>query len=343
MFWSVKKTLCFLVISLLFFQTKSQVISKSKANEGTLKHLVSLKVFWKSLDEEKREQIALFRLQGSLIKPNWILTAAHNVADHNETVNSITTEYFFYKVEVLAGTKDWKNFSNETTQQRTVYKKGRIVHKNYKPIGRYYDVALIYTKKSFEITDTVEPAKLLEPDMKFDSDVKCVIQGWGYNELVRNEDNQLRYSLVKPNRARQGSVNILNGESCARAHLRNDGTSVFNYKLHFCYGCNNGKCEQTAPGDSGTPVVCALKKGDNPLTDGVVFAVHSYGCKDLSKKCFPGGPSAGTDVRKIKDWIDSKTTKRGIKRTGVSKFLDSMYPYYIAGAVVIGSAITYFY
>jgi len=121
--------------------------------------------------------------------------------------------------------------------------------------------------------------------------------------------------------------------------MQNDGTSVFNGDLSFCYGCNSGKCEQTSSGDSGTPVVCALKKGKNPLTDGFVFAVHSSGCTDLSKNCYPDGPSVGTDVRKIEEWIKLKTNKR----TDVKKPSDGIYPLFIVGAVVIGSVFTYLY
>ena len=328
---SVEKTLCFLVICLLFFQTKSQVISKTKAKEGTLKHLVHLTVYTTFLNQDKDEQFSSVGVSGSLIKLNWILTAAHNVADHDVTVNGITRRHFFFQVNVLAGSK---NSKKETPQQCTIYESDIIIHEEYNR-NDDYDVALLYMKNKFQITDTVEPAKLLEPGMEFDRDAKCVIQGWGH-QLVRNEDNQLVYSPGQPNHARQGFVNILDGERCTRIYMQDDDTSVFNGDLSFCYGCNSGKCEQTSSGDSGTPVVCALKKGDNPLTDGFVFAVHSSGCTDLSKNCYPDGPSVGTDVRKIEEWIKLKTNKR----TDVKKPSDSMYPYFIVGAVVIGSAFT---
>merc|ERR1712200_85436 len=334
MSWSVEKTLCFLVIFLLFFQAISQVLSELKAKEHTLKHLVKIEFFF----EESFFQAWSKRASGSLIKLNWILTAAHNVADFNETVGRTTTQYYFYKVDVLAGTKDCNadTFFNAKTQRRTIYKNDVIVHGDYNPRRNAYDVALIYTKKKFEITNTVEPAKLLEPWMKFDADAKCVVQGWGHNKLIRNKDNKLDYSPDQPNHARQGTVSILNGESCLQAY----GPRGFYKKWHFCYGCNSGKCEQTAPGDSGTPVVCALKKGENPLTDGVVFAVHSGGCKDVRKKCSPGGPSYGTDVRKIKSWIE----KEANKRVNVDEPPDNMYPYLIAGAVAVATAaVKYFY
>merc|ERR1712200_378775 len=103
---------------------------------------------------ENEELTGHTRVSGSLVKLNWILTAAHNVADYNETVDGTTTHYFFYKVDVLAGTKNWKVHSSATTQQRTVYREGRIVHNDFNPISKQYDVALIYTKKKFDITDT---------------------------------------------------------------------------------------------------------------------------------------------------------------------------------------------
>ena len=128
MSWSAEKTLCFLVVSLLFFQTKSQVLSNTRANEGTLKHLVHLKVFFRAFENEEEVSYDSIMASGSLIKPNWILTAAHNIEDHEETENGIKTEYYFHKVKVKAGTKDWKNYDKETTQKRTIRKENIIIH-----------------------------------------------------------------------------------------------------------------------------------------------------------------------------------------------------------------------
>ena len=338
MSWSAEKIFCFLVILLQIFQAKSQVLSNTRANEGTLKHLVHLKVYFRAFENEEEVSYDSIMTSGSLIKPNWILTAAHNVEDHEETENGITTDYFFHKVKVKAGTKDRKNYDKETTQKRTIRKENIIIHER-RPIYFFYDVALLYTIKKFDITDTVEPAKLLEPGMEFDADAKCVIQGWGYNELVYNKKNQLVYPSDQPKHAMQGFVNILNGEKCASKYNTFERRK-FDSNLNLCYGCNNGTCEQTTKGDSGTPIVCALEKGDNPLINGVVVAVHSFGCKDVSEKCFPNGPSAGVDVRKIKDWIELETMKRG-DRTGVNQSSASMYPYLIAAAVII--VLKYFY
>ena len=72
------------------------------------------------------------------------------------------------------------------------------------------------------------------------------------------------------------------------------------------------------------PVVCTLDAGENPVDSGVVFAVHSYGCNVVSLKCGPKGPSTGTDVREIKDWIDEKTYE--------GNFFVRNYQYIVAGA-----------
>ena len=65
--------------------------------------------------------------------------------------------------------------------------------------------------------------------------------------------------------------------------------------------------KRTLPADvarnSGAPVDCALEKDQDPLEEGYVFAVHSHGCKDKSKRCTPEGPSYGTDVRVVAKWI----------------------------------------
>jgi len=122
---------------------------------------------------------------------------------------------------------------------------------------------------------------------------------------------------------------------------------------HFCYGCYEGTCEQAAKGDSGSPVVCALRAGDDPLVRNVVFAVHELGCAHVNKKCHPDGPSAGVDVRKIRGWIrltrlttfpESLTPLRKKRApNSIRPYVNGISPYVVAAAaVVVGSVGCYY-
>lgn len=97
--------------------------------------------------------------------------------------------------------------------------------------------------------------------MKFKHGAKCVVQGWGLNKIIR-VGKQSRFSNKKPNRAMQGTVNLLSGEKCAL--LAVDGVPVFDGGSQFCYGCDAGTCEQTAQGDSGMPGGLRSRCGGKP-------------------------------------------------------------------------------
>ena len=317
-----KALLLFYALFLYFTRASSQVISEQRAAEGTLKHLVRLKVYMKyPIREEKRYELKVTRGAGALVKLNWVLTCAHIVAPWNETRrDGGTREHTFHWVEVLAGTKDY-NDKSEKAQRIGAGENSVFVHENFSPTRKIYDVALIRLEKPFDETNSVKPAKLLEKRMKFDADAKCVVQGWGYNKVIGSGD-KMKFGKDEQNEARQGRVHLLKGEKCG--HYVYNNASIFDSNLQFCYGCDTGQCEQAAGGDSGAPVVCALDEGEDPLRDGVVFAVHSYGCAEARKKCLASGPSAGTDVRAVKQWIDGKIEE---------KQLAGLVPYVIFAAM----------
>ena len=117
---------------------------------------------------------------GTIIKPNWVLTAAHMAKNENKKVDGIGRSHTVEKVTVKAGAKDWFD-SSDKTQIRVIEKKdnGVFIHGDYNQTTRIYGVALIYTKQPFIETETVALAKLLETGMQFKYGAKCVVQGWG--------------------------------------------------------------------------------------------------------------------------------------------------------------------
>ena len=316
-------TFDFLLVFVFFMETRSQVLNAEKAKLGELKHLVYVQPqfsYYKGhgIVESKNGHGA-----GTIINMNWVLTAAHVVADYNKTVNSATKLYLRIKVSIIAGVK---NYKDATGQKRVVKRNDVYVHRKYDSTTEKYDVALLHLKENplFE-SDTVDPAKLLEPGMTLEDGVDCVVSGWGAHGYSIDPNDETKYIEDLDDDARQGSMSLLNGDKC---YIYADYES----DLHLCYGCNEGSCSMTGPGDSGAPVVCALNKNQDP---GYVSAIHSFGCEDPRIKCTHPGPSVGTDVREITDWMKKKI-KEVESRTA------RIIAYVITAATIIASVVRYY-
>jgi len=291
---SMKPKFYFLLIFVLFIETKSQMLEAKKAVSGKLKHLVFLKV---EFGCDTRQGTWPQYGAGTIINMKWVLTAAHVVEDYSEIERGNTIEYFRKKVRLTAGTKDLRDAN--LRQRRLIERDNVYVHKDYERQPSIDDVALIYLKKPLDDSNTIEPANLLTSGMHFVDGVKCVVSGWGKNGYTIGENGKTTYIRDSPNYARQGIMELLNGEKCKIY----DG---YESELQFCYGCNEGTCPSAAPGDSGAPVVCALEEDQDPVKYGYVFAIHSFGCADVKERCTPDGPSVGTDVRGITEWMNKK-------------------------------------
>jgi len=328
-------TFYFLLVFVLFMETKSQVLNAEKAELGELKHLVYLQSqfnYYKGHGIVKSEK---YKGAGTIINMNWVLTAAHVVADFNETVdedetdnfsenkNLATTSYFRKKVRIIAGVKNYKDAMG---QKRVVKRNDVYVHRKYVSTTKKYDVALLHLKKNplFE-SDTVEPAKLLEPGITLEDGVDCVVSGWGAHGYSIDPNDETKFKEDLDEYARQGSMSLLNWDNCKIY-------ADYDFDLHLCYGCNEGSCSITGPGDSGAPVVCALNKNQDP---GYVSAIHSFGCEDPRIKCTNPGPSVGTDVREITDWMKKKI-KEVESRTA------RIIAYVITAATIIVSVVRYY-
>ena len=336
---SMNKTLCFIALCLLFFKAQPQMLKGERARVGTLKHVVYVNALLRS---KQGYGTANKHGAGTLIGYDWVLTAAHTFQDISTTHRGIKINFQLETVAVVAGTKD--NSDTTARAQRVTVGKGRVKVHPYYAVDAKYDAALIdVTGNAFKPSRTVLPANLLEPGMRFDADVKCVIQGWGHNELVADaRTGQLEYANTSPKHALQGTVDLLEGAVCEKdyndidykkKYLRN----LFKSNLQFCYGCKEGRCAP-APGDSGSPVVCALERGVNPMHEGFVFAIHNFGCKDKKKVCNEVKSTVGVDLRKIAEWIED--TRNGRETSVIGYFTGA--PTYALGTAVVFSVSYYF-
>ena len=342
----MKRTFYLVVIFVYFLKTKSQVLNKAElADRDELKFLVFLKTYYSFSNSNNPHGIIDHRGAGTIIRLNWVLTAAHVVEDYDKTVRGVTTRYSLAWIELVAGTKHINSLDGK--QQFMIDWDDVYVHPQYSKAKHQNDIALINLRGNrLQKSATVEPAKLLTSKMNVVHGVDCVVCGWGYShtatkkegrrKVLDDDGNEVKiYARNPPAHARKGIVQLLKDEMCNRIF------PSFDSKEHFCYGCDyGGSCQQTAKGDSGSPVVCAFHKQnacmkeEHPMKYEYVFAVHNFGCDVLNKKCTSEGPSFGTNVatKEIEDWMNQRME---------TDVLNEMNSYAIAAATIVGAVFVY--
>jgi len=344
----MKTAFFFLLIFVIFFKTNSQIFNGRDADVGRLNFLVYLEASFYM--HQKDRDLATWQCGGTIIHVNFVLTAAHCVAD----ISRVKTLAY---VKIKAGTKNRLDTpeGNADVQQRQVGKDHVRVRKSYKAQVLQHDVALLHIEEALDETPTVAVATLLQANEHFEIGAKCVITGWGETTTkitTKKKERIVEYSGNLPDIARQGEVELLDGSKCDR--YMTEFSMNFNKNQQFCYGCKVGTtCPMTAAGDSGGPVVCTRRKNQDPLTAGIVFAVFSYGgpIKEMGK---PSAPSVGTSVAS-KGFIEWKSKvfeqfnvehpaltfrTRERKRRGNQQF--NINSYVVAAATIVGFICIYF-
>jgi len=329
----LKQSFILFILFATFISTSSQVLEGRLADADKLKYLVYIRV--DCVNKISGNEVEITG-GGLILNMRWILTAAHNFDQYVE--NSV--EYSPYKILVVAGTKS-KSDEGENAQRRHPGMKDVVVHEKYLPDkDRSYDAALVFLRNPLIESDTVKKAdRFLRLGEVVPVGAKCVVAGWGtsqYEVVVKQGENpwdeELEFPESRPDRAMQGQVEVLPSEKCKPPH---------NSSQHLCYGCRSQRCPMTAKGDSGTPITCALDEGDSPL-DGVVVAVHAFGCDDVRRKCTPGAPGSGLLIGAIRRWIDEWEGKEeitlkdrlGLKMKKAKKFFGT----FLAAGATAGAA-----
>ncbi|KAI4589605.1 hypothetical protein MJG53_000654 [Ovis ammon polii x Ovis aries] len=155
---------------------QSRIVGGSNANSGEWPWQVSLHVQ------------GIHVCGGSIITPEWIVTAAHCVE------------------EPLNNPKIWAAFAGILKQSFMFYGSGYrvakvISHPNYDSKTKNNDIALMKLQKPLTFNDKVKPVCLPNPGMMLEPTQSCWISGWGatYEKGKTSDDlNAAKVHLIEP-------------------------------------------------------------------------------------------------------------------------------------------------
>ncbi|KAJ7370883.1 Chymotrypsinogen B [Desmophyllum pertusum] len=179
---------------------------------------------------------------GSLIRPNWILTAAHCVYRNPNPSG--------YIVKVGVHMRTGMTDVQQRFRVKTLHK-----HKDFTMQNLKHDIALLELDRSAQLSDKVTTVCL--PDQDADLNSKCYITGWG------------RTSAGPPaNTLQQAKLPLVSHSDCRKKWRTIDSSA------HLCAGEGRSGASGGCNGDSGGPLVC--EKGGKWYLHGAVSFGMQY-------------------------------------------------------------------
>uniref|UniRef100_A0A8C5M8F3 Peptidase S1 domain-containing protein n=1 Tax=Leptobrachium leishanense TaxID=445787 RepID=A0A8C5M8F3_9ANUR len=169
---------------------------------------------------------------GTLIKPNWVLTAAHCTLK--------------IKNSVILGAHNWGK--NETEQQRLFVLRA-VRHPDYENCTKSNDIQLVQLNRPAKMTASVSVFSLLPSEKDLKHGTKCSTAGWG---VTKANSNTLSSVL------REANLTIVERAKCHKIYGKIKPKEVITKNM-LCAGPLKRRKDDACTGDSGGPLICENK------------------------------------------------------------------------------------